>query len=246
MQDYEVKLDIFEGPLDLLLYLINKNEIDIYDIPVALITEQYLQYMEVLRTLNLDLAGEYLILASTLIHVKSRMLLPDPAPGEEEEDDPRHELVQQLLAYKAYKEAALILDGRPQLERDIFTRGKVATPKEASLSDEILVEASLFDLVAAFQRVVDNIRLAPGMEIESEKVSMVEKIQEIMGRLQQETSLTFSDLMAGQNSRRQLLYTFLAILELVKMNKIRAYQSTPFGSIRLFPTGEGEGTNIHE
>jgi len=120
--DYAIKLDIFEGPLDLLLYLIKKNEIDIYNIPVSLIVEQYLQYLKMIKSLNLDLAGEYLVMASTLIHIKSRMLLPEPEEPEEEEEDPRAELVRQLLEYKAFKEAAENLSQRPILERDVFTR----------------------------------------------------------------------------------------------------------------------------
>jgi len=241
--DYEVKLDIFEGPLDLLLYLIRKNEIDIYDIPIALITEQYLQHMEVLRSLNLDLAGEYLVLASTLIHIKSRMLLPNPAPDEEEEEDPRQELVQQLLAYQAYKEAALQLDGRPLLERDVFKRGGPGDPiayQDAAMEEEVLLEASLFDLTAAFQRVASRIAFQPGMAIEAEKISLGQKMEEIVQRLRREGSLTFSELLTGQTSRQQMLYAFLAILELVKMHLIRAYQSASFGVIRLFLCGEEE------
>jgi segregation and condensation protein A len=241
--DYEVKLDIFEGPLDLLLYLIRKNEIDIYDIPIALITEQYLQHMEVLRSLNLDLAGEDLVLASTLIHIKSRLLLPNPVPDEEEEEDPRQELVQQLLAYQAYKEAALQLDGRPLLERDVFKRGGPGDPiahQDAAMEEEVLLEASLFDLTAAFQRVASRIAFQPGMAIEAEKISLGQKREEIVPRLRREGSLTFSELLTGQTSRQQMLYAFLAILELVKMHLIRAYQSASFGVIRLFLCGEEE------
>jgi segregation and condensation protein A len=242
--DYEVKLDIFEGPLDLLLYLIRKNEIDIYDIPIALITEQYLKYMEMLKSLNLDLAGEYLVLASTLIHIKSRMLLPEMATGDDdEEQDPRIELVQQLLEYQAYKEAALALDGRLMLDRDVFKRGGDVAERPAAVpEEETLLEASLFDLVEAFQRMVSKLKPLSGMEIEGEKISLAEKISEITERLMREKSLTFTDLMAGQKSRRQMIYTFLAILELIKMRIIMAYQSASFGAIRIFPAGE----NIHE
>ncbi len=240
--DYEVKLDIFEGPLDLLLYLIKKNEIDIYDIPIALITEQYIKYMEMLKSLNLDLAGEYLVLASTLIHIKSRMLLPDPETGdEEEENDPRTELVQQLLEYQTYKEAALALDGRPQLERDVFKRGGVgveAVADGAAEDDDTLVEVSLFDLVEAFQRMITKLSPIQLMEIEAEKITLADKINEITQRLSLEKSLTFSDLLEGQKSRRQLIYTFLAILELIKMRVISAYQSACFGTIRLFLSSE--------
>ena len=239
--DYEVKLDIFEGPLDLLLYLIKKNEIDIYDIPIALITEQYLKYMEVLKTLNLDLAGEYLVLASTLIHIKSRLLLPDPSFGEEDEElDPRLELVQQLLEYQAYKEAALALDGRPQLERDVFTRGGGrgggvrGDVADLAPVDEVLEEVSLFDLVEAFQRMVVKTAPLALMEIEGEKISLADRIHDITERLSREKSLAFADLLEGYKSRHQMIITFLAILELVKMRIIRAYQATSFGAIHIF------------
>lgn len=242
--DYEVKLDIFEGPLDLLLYLIKKNEIDIYDIPIALVTEQYLKYLDLLKSLNLDLAGEYLVLASTLIHIKSRMLLPDDSLDEDEtEEDPRLELVQQLLEYQAYKEAALALEGRPQLDRDVFVRGHVPDVRDsAPEEEEQLIEASLFDLMEAFQRVLGKLKTTGGMEIEVEKVSLTERIQEIKAQLQREKSMTFTDLMAGQTSRRQLIYTFLAILELIKTHFVRAYQSSSFSVIRLFYEEEG----VHE
>ena len=151
---YEIKLDIFEGPLDLLLYLIRKNEIDIYNIPIALITEQYLEYLDLMRSLNLDLAGEYLVLAATLIHIKSRMLLP-PVEGDdetEEGEDPRAELVQQLLEYQAFKEAALNLEDRPLLERDVFTRGApLEEPAEAEEEEETMIEVGIFELVQAFR-----------------------------------------------------------------------------------------------
>jgi len=245
MTDYEVKLDIFEGPLDLLLYLIKKNEIDIYDIPIALITEQYLRYLELLKSLNLDLAGEYLVLASTLIHIKSRLLLPElPLDADEEEGDPRLELVQQLLEYQTYKEAALALEARPQLDRDVFKRGGsgLDVPEGSSETEEPLVEANLFDLVEAFQRVVGKMKTTTWMEIEGEKVSLAERIHDITERLKQEKSMTFADLMAGQASRRQMIYTFLAILELIKMHLVKAYQSSSFGIIRIFYEEDG----IHE
>jgi segregation and condensation protein A len=150
---YEIKLDIFEGPLDLLLYLIKKNEIDIYDIPMALITRQYLEYIEMLGSLNLDLAGEFLILAATLIHIKSRLLLPvEEDPSAEEEEDPRAELVRQLLDYQAFKEAALQLDSRPVLERDVFTRSCPAAEPDDPPPPGVFVEMDVFDLVKAFQQ----------------------------------------------------------------------------------------------
>ncbi|MDD5167187.1 MAG: segregation/condensation protein A [Syntrophales bacterium] len=239
--DYEVKLDIFEGPLDLLLYLIRKNEIDIYDIPIALITEQYLKYLEMLKALNLDLAGEYLLLASTLIHIKSRMLLPETAEGDEEEElDPRIELVQQLLEYQAYKEASLVLDKRPQLDRDVFKRGGVEPDviHEGSDEGEALTEVSLFDLVEAFQRVISKMAPSQLMDIEVDKISLERRINDVKALLRQHGSMTFLELLSGQNGRRQLIYTFLAILELIKGGMIRAYQSEPFGVIRLLFEGD--------
>jgi segregation and condensation protein A len=232
---YEIKLDIFEGPLDLLLYLIRKNEIDIYNIPVALITEQYLEHMEKLRSLNLDLAGEYLLLAATLIHIKSKMLLPVPEEEEgEEEPDPRAELVQQLLEYQAFKEAVLALEGRPLLERDVFKKGARERLVHEEGEEDILVEVSLFELVEAFQRVIAALDKEELLEIDMEKISLADRINEIMERLAEARDMTFTDLLGERTDRRSIVYTFLAILELMKMRAIKAYQAGSFGVIRVF------------
>jgi len=233
---YEIKLDIFEGPLDLLLYLIRKNEIDIYNIPIALITEQYLGYLDAMRSLNLDLTGEYLVLAATLIHIKSRMLLP-AAEGEEEEagDDPRAELARQLNEYQTFKEAALSLKSLPLLDRDVFALG--AKPEEANLPDddaEPLVEIGVFELVAAFRRVIIRLGRMEELAIDTEKMSLTDRINEIMERLSQEQHLTFTELLGERQDRQRIVYTFLAILELIKLRLIRAYQAGSFGQIRLF------------
>jgi len=232
---YEIKLDIFEGPLDLLLYLIKKNEIDIYDIPIALITRQYLEYIEMIRSLNLDLAGEFLVLAATLIHIKSRMLLPVPENEEaEDEEDPRAELVRQLLEYQAFKEAALQLDSRPVLERDVFKR---ACPVEMSGHPEdpdAFEEMDVFDLVKAFQQIAARMDPGERIEINGEKMSLADRINEIMDRLTERGNLTFAELLGERGDRRWILYTFLAILELMKLRMIRAYQGESFGVIRIF------------
>ena len=239
---YEIKLDIFEGPLDLLLYLIRKNEIDIYNIPIALITEQYLEYLDIMRSLNLDLAGEYLVLAATLIHIKSRLLLP-PVEGEEEGDegeDPRTELVRQLLEYQAFKEAALSLDTRPLLDRDVFTRGAPAEePAAAEQEEEVMIEVGVFELVQAFRAVISGLDRSEDMAIDTEKMSLTDRINEIMERLTEEKELTFTDLLAERTDRKRIVYTFLAILELMKLRMVRAYQLGPFGVIRLFLAVEG-------
>jgi len=165
---YEIKLDIFEVPLDLLLYLIKKNEIDIYDIPIALITRQYLEYIEMLRSLNLDLAGEFLVLAATLLHIKSRLLLPvEEDPSAQDEEDPRAELVRQLLDYQAFKEAALDLDRRPVLERDVFTRLCPAAEPNDPEDPEVFVEMDVFDLVKAFQQILTRLDKPDMIEIEA-------------------------------------------------------------------------------
>jgi segregation and condensation protein A len=239
---YEVKLDIFEGPLDLLLFLIKKNEIDIYDIPIALITEQYLEHIEMMRTLNLDVAGDYLLLASTLIHIKSKMLLPAENNGEEnneEEADPRAELVKQLLDYQVFKDAAAQLGQRPLLERDIFKRGYSLEITEAEEEEyEAEEEMSVFELVEAFHRIISAIGKTEFMEIDVEKMSLNDRINEIMGRLNERKKLTFAELLGDYSNKRLILYTFLAILELMRLRMIRVYQASPFGVIRVVLAGE--------
>jgi segregation and condensation protein A len=232
---YEIKLDIFEGPLDLLLYLIKKNEIDIYDIPIALITRQYLEYIEMLRSFNLDLAGEFLVLAATLIHIKSRLLLPvEEDPSAQEEEDPRAELVKQLLEYQAFKEAALQLDSRSVLERDVFTRLYPASGPDDPEAPEVFTEMDVFDLVKAFQQMMTRLDKAERIEIDAEEMSLADRINDIMDRLREHKHLTFTELLSERTDRRWVLYTFLALLELMKLRMIKAYQGESYGVIRLF------------
>lgn len=238
--NYAIKLDIFEGPLDLLLYLIKKNEIDIYNIPIALITEQYLDYLKMIKALNLDLAGEYLVMAATLIHIKSRMLLPPPEEEEEEEEDPRADLVRQLLEHKTFKDVAAELGNRPLLERDVFTRAAFP-PDEIEKSaekEEELIEASVFELIEAFHRIVSQMGKKELLEIDLEKLSLTDIINEVMDQLSVTKNVTFDDLLKGKRDRRRVIYTFLAILELIKLRMIKAYQTSIFGVIRIFPAVE--------
>lgn len=239
---YEIKLDIFEGPLDLLLYLIRKNEIDIYNIPIALITEQYLEYLDMMRSLNLDLAGEYLVLAATLIHIKSRLLLPpaEDEEGGEEGQDPRAELVRQLLEYQAFKEAALSLEARPLLDRDVFSRGAPAEdPAAVEEEEEATIEVGIFELVQAFRAIIAGLDKSDDLVIDTERMSLTDRINEIMERLSEKKQLTFTELLGERTDRKGIVYTFLAILELMKLRMIKAYQSGPFGTIRLFLAVEG-------
>lgn len=246
---YEIKLDVFEGPLDLLLYLIRKNEIDIYNIPVALITSQYLGYIDAMRSLNLDLAGEYLVMAATLAHIKSRMLLPavdDGGDDEEAGEDPRAELVKQLLEYQMYREAAGLLAVRPLLERDVFKLGAFpeVVPDSAGMEDGP-IEADLFELVEAFRRIVAGLEAVEGLEFSVEKLSLAERINEIMEILSREGQISFSELVGDRlqplpQSRKRIVYTFLAILELIKLRMAKVRQAVPFGEIRLFLAVAGE------
>lgn len=232
---YTIRLDGFEGPLDLLLHLIRKNEIDIFNIPIVLITEQYMEYLRMMKTLNLDIAGEYLLMASTLLHIKSKMLLPQREEGEEEdqEEDPRAELVRRLLEYQKYKMAAEELIARPMLDRDVFVR---LNPQEPEETQEERIEVTLFDLLEAFRKMLSRAREEPAHEIVLDRITVEERIQEILSLLREEKkSIAFHLLFPEGASRRMIIVTFLAILELVKMRWIRVFQIAPFETIRISP-----------
>jgi len=230
---YTVRLEMFEGPLDLLLHLIHKNELDITNVPIALITEQYLEYLKLIKVLNLDFAGEYLLMASTLLYIKSKTLLPPSSEeGEEEGEDPRAELVRRLLEYQKYKEAASELEKRPMLDRDVFLR---LTPMESEdAGEEERVEVSLFELVEAFRKILERVKTEAFHEVVLDRLSVEEKVQEILSLLQREKrSMAFHLLFPEQASRRVIIITFLAILELVKMKLVRIFQLAPFETIRI-------------
>ena len=225
-----VQLEIFEGPLDLLLHLIKKNEVSITDIPLALITEQYLATLELMQTLDLDLAGEFLVMAATLIHIKSRMLLPvGEEEAEEEEDvDPRAELVRRLLEYQRYKEAAAELEQREVLTRDVFVRA--SAPIEEAGPREFR-EVSVFELLGALKRVIDRLPKDFVHEVTLEKVSVREKMTLLLDTLRDQSRVVFESLFADVKSRLEIVVTFLAMLELVKVRAIRIYQDDMAGPI---------------
>ncbi len=225
-----VQLEAYEGPLDLLLHLIKKNEVSIADIPIALITQQYLETLEVMRGLNLDLAGEFLIMASTLIHIKSRMLLP-PEEAEEDEDeggDPREELIRRLQEYQRYKEASEDLAKRELLNRDVFTRSSEATPE---FEPDSLVKVSPFDLMAAFHRVLERLPEAEVHQVTVEEISVRERMSFILDMLHRKTKVDFHSLFADASSRMQVVVTFLALLELIKMRAVSVTQEERMGPI---------------
>lgn len=232
----EFRLDNFEGPLDLLLHLIRKNDLDIYDIQIAEITDQYLEVLDAMQSLNLDVAGEFLMMAATLIHLKSRTLLPlqDEQELEEDEPDPREELVRRLLEYQKYKDAAVELDSRPQLERDVFARKIPPETPEADAEGE-WVTVGLYELVEALQAVLKSAPKETFHEIGIEQVSITERINFILGRIRKRNSLAFSELFTAATQRGEVVATFLAMLELVKMRTLRLMQNACLGSIWLFP-----------
>jgi|RhiMetStandDraft_4_1073278.scaffolds.fasta_scaffold03142_5 segregation and condensation protein A len=227
-----VQLEIFEGPLDLLLHLIKKNEVSITDIPIATITEQYLATLEVMQTFNLDVAGEFLVMAATLIHIKSRMLLPmaDDEDDEEEGTDPRQELVRRLLEYQRFKDAADQLERRELLTRDVFVRS-VAPAEEIPAPG--FREVSVFELLTALKRVLDRLPKDVVHEVMLEKITMREKMTLLLDQLRTQGKILFESLFAEVTTRMEVVVTFLAMLELVKVRAIRIFQEEATGPIQI-------------
>lgn len=231
---YQIKLEIFEGPMDLLLHLIKKHELDIYSIPIALITQQYLEYIDLMKSLDMEIAGDFLVMASTLTHIKSRMMLPpsEDGTGEDEGVDPRAELIRRLLEYKSFKEAAVSLEDREETWSQVYTRSAETAEVPASDDEPLLFDFHLFDLLAALKEVIARVPDA-SFEITTEAVSITEKISHILARLETENSLLFTDLFAGSSSKAQVIGTFLALLELIKTRVVKAFQIEQFGAIRI-------------
>ncbi|MBI2963077.1 MAG: segregation/condensation protein A [Deltaproteobacteria bacterium] len=225
------QLDVFEGPLDLLLHLIKKNEVDVHDIPIATITDQYLAYLQLFEQLNLDLAGEYLVMAATLMQIKSRLLLPPVEGEEDEEEDPRLELVQQLEEYQRFRAAAAQLGDRDVLDRDVFRRVAEA-PGDETRELPPLRALDLADLIDALREILRRLPEENAHEILGERIAIADRIPWILERLR-DGEVEFARLFDAQSSRREVVSTFLALLELVKMRAVRALQSERFGPILL-------------
>lgn len=231
---YHIKLEIFEGPMDLLLHLIRKHELDIYDIPVGLITQQYLEYLNLMKSLDMEIAGDFLVMASTLTHIKSKMLLPPPENPEAEDDgvDPRAELIRRLLEYKRFKDAAQSLERKEDTWSRVYTRAADSAPDLPAEDEPLLFDFHLFDLLSALKDVLARVPDA-GFEITAESVSITEKISSILNRLENADSLLFGDLFEGSTTRMQVIATFLALLELMKTRVVKAVQVEDFGAIRI-------------
>jgi segregation and condensation protein A len=231
--DYKVKLEVFEGPLDLLLYLIKRDEIDIYDISIERITRQYLEYLQAFKELNIDLAGEFVLMAANLLYIKSRSLLPrdqQPPDEEAEEDDPRWELIRQLIEYKKFKEVAALLHNRALEQERIFPRAALTAP-DAPLR---LGEVGIFQLINAFQNMIKRIEAREELqEIFGENFTVSDKIEAILARVSSGAAMKFSELFVHMASRVEIVVTFLALLELIRLKQVRASQADPFGEIEI-------------
>ncbi len=234
---FQIALPVFEGPLDLLLHLIEKHELDLFDIPIAVVTARYLEYLELMRSMNLDIAGEFLLMAASLAHLKSKLLLPreavTDAPGEEG-PDPREELVRRLLMYQKYRDAGVQLGALPQLGRDVFVRGGKEAPPE---NDAIVVaETSVFKLVEAFDRMLKASHIELPHEVFVDRINITDRIHEIVDRLRAGPRLRFSALFHFSEGKQAVVATFLALLEMCRLKLVRVHQPDERGEIYVSGT----------
>jgi len=241
--DYEVKLEIFEGPLDLLLHLIHKNEVDIFDIPINKITDQYLGYLEMMKALNISVAGDFLVMASTLVHIKSKMLLPT-SDEDAEEEDPRNEIARPLLEYMRIKEVAQELSEREILGRDVFSRHDGAWDDAEPKIEGPSLEVSLFQLIDAFRQIIEKGQTGPmSMAFRHEKWSIKEKARLILSLLKERRDMLFEEIFNEDRKVPEFIVTFLALLELVHMGLVQVFQaSVDTNDIRLTANFEGNET----
>jgi len=231
-----VSLEAFEGPLDLLLHLVREQKLDIHDIPIAKITEQYLAYLDVLKTLNLDVAGEFLVMASTLLYIKSKSLLPRHEDEVEEEEDPeilRQELSRRLVEYERFKEAAARLGERPVLGRDVFVRDFLG--EELPEEEIVITELSMADLITAFKEVLSRMPSGEAHEVFVERITIADAISFLLDRLKEEGVIRFDELVGRCKTRNEVISFFLGILELVRLKTVRLYQANPLGLISIVP-----------
>ncbi len=253
VEAYAVRLENFEGPLDLLIHLIKKNEVNIYDIPIALITKQYLDYIDLMRELDLDLAGDFLVMAATLIHIKSRMLLPRPDPTQEDpEEDPRDLLVKRLIEHQKYKAAAELLHERETLREAQWIRPDERVADIAGEEYEPELEVDLFSLLSAFRDVIERAKQRPRLALPPEQVSIEDRIEQLLSRLSETVACGFEDLFSDLNTKSGMIVTFLALLEMIRLKLIRVFQAGPVGPIRIYkrprpadaPHPIGPATNV--
>ena len=235
LEDYPVRLDAFQGPLDLLLHLIKKNEVSIYDIPVHLITKQYLAYLDLMTEMNLDVAGEFLVMAATLIHVKSRMLLPRPDPTQDDpQEDPREALMRRLLEHQKFKAAAELLHEREIQRSAQWLRPDGRVTEVIGEAPEVEIDVDLFSLMAAFRQVLDRVRQRPNVMLPPEQMSIELRIEQLMAKVAQGEACGFEELFSDVETRAGMIVTFLALLEMIRMRLVRVFQQGNFGPIRVY------------
>ena len=240
--DFPVRLVNFEGPLDLLLHLIKKNELNIYDIPIAIITEQYLEYLDLMSELDLDVAGEFLVMAATLIHIKSRMLLPRPDPTQEDPDeDPREALMRQLVEHQRFKAAAELLHEREIQRSAQWGRPDGRVSEVVGEAPEPEVEVDLFSLMTAFRQVLERARHRPRVVLPAEQIPIETRIEQMLARLSETDACGFEDLFADVATRAGMIVTFLALLEMIRLKLVRVFQQGSFGPIRVYKRARLEG-----
>jgi len=242
-QDYKVELEVFEGPLDLLLYLIKKEEVDIYNIPIETITTQYMEYLNLMRMLDLNIAGEFIVMAATLMLIKSRMLLPeeDRVEMEEEEEDPRWDLVRQLVEYKKFKDAALHLQDKEMYQENVFGLGhSQITLSEGDVDGPVLRDVSIFDLITAFRGVLSKAREDEIGEIFGEHFTVADKIEAIIKTIGTKHEMLFMELFGDNATKHEIICTFLALLELIRLRQLSVVQSSTFGEITVRAMEEEE------
>ncbi len=233
---YKVKLESFEGPLDLLLFLIKKNEVDIYNIPISNITEQYLDYLEIIQLLDLEAASDFILMAATLMRIKAQMLLPKPALEDEtdEIEDPRTELVYKILEYKRFKDVAVDLGDKEKQAKELFPRGKFSF-EDRHLEEELAEssDVSLFDLVAAFKKLIEQKKKVNVHRVQEVNVTLEERVAFIKKRLGEKSQVSFNSLFEKKDTKMVWIVTFIAVLELIKQRFIRASQAEPYGEISI-------------
>ncbi len=243
MADYKVQFEVFEGPLDLLLYLVKKEEVDIYEVNLTQLATSFIEYVELMRQLDLDIAGEFLVMASTLMYIKSRELLPvdqqAPVEDEEEGEDPRWELIRQLVEYKKFKDVAAKLQEREAAQENIYPRlpGKLSFEAPAPK-----LQVSLFDLINAVNSILKRFALQDTRDIFEDKWTVSEKIESLIYALKQKTRVKFTELFAAATSRTEVVVTFLALLELIRLKQLVIAQAEPFSEIEITRAPESPPT----
>ena len=244
---YPVHLENFDGPLDLLLHLIRKHELNIYDIPIALVTRQYLDYLDLMQELDLDVVGEFLVMAATLIHIKSRLLLPRADPKQDETDeDPREALVRRLLEHQRFKAAAELLHEKEIQRSAQWGRPDGRVAEVVGEAPEPEIEVDLFSLMTAFRQVLERVRQRPKVYLPAEQMPIEERIEQLLARLSDTDACGFEELFADVQTRPGMIVTFLALLEMIRLKLVRVFQQANFGAIRVYKRAKPQGAPAFE